>query len=170
MQAIKHLITGFILLVTASCIDPYHPRLTETQDLLVVNGMITDQPGIHVVEVSRSSPFDEPAFLPVENCVVSVTDDKGSTITYSKSSPGIYTAYLDSDFLVINKAYQLYVRTPDGKEYLSDYDSLLACPLIDKLYYELEQHGTEDPNVNQRGVQFYLDVKGNRNESGNFLW
>ena len=139
MQVIKHLITGFILLVTASCIDPYHPRLTETQDLLVVNGMITDQPGIHVVEVSRSSPFDEPAFLPVENCVVSVTDDKGSTITYSKSSPGIYTAYLDSDFLGINKAYQLYVRTPDGKEYLSDYDSLLACPPIDKVYYELKQ-------------------------------
>ena len=170
MQVIKHLATGLILIVAATCIDPFHPRLTETQDLLVVNGMITDQPGIYRVEVSRSSPFDDPAFLPVEDCVVRVADDKGSTITYSENSFGVYTAYLDSDFLGTNKAYQLYVRTPDGREYLSAYDSLMACPPIDNLYYELDNHGTEDPEVNLRGVQFYIDVKGNRNESGNFLW
>jgi len=170
MQVIKHLAAGLILLVTASCIDPYHPRLMETQDLLVVNGMITDQPGDYVVEISRSAPFDDPAFIPVEGCVVQVADDKGSTITYSEHSPGVYTAYLDNGFLGINKAYQLYVLTPDGKEYLSEYDSLLACPPIDKLYYEVESRETEDPGFTYYGLQFYVDVKSSRNESVNFLW
>ncbi len=170
MQVIKHLATGLILLVTSSCIDPYHPRLTETQDLLVVNGMITDQPGEYVVEISRSAPFDNPTFIPVEGCLVQVADDNGSAIIYSEYSPGVYKANLDDSFLGINKAYQLYVRTPDGREYLSEYDPMLACPPIDKLYTEVEIRGTEDPEVNHNGLQFYVDVKGSRNESGNFLW
>jgi len=170
MRVIKHLTTGFVLLVIASCIDPYHPRLTEDQVLLVVNGMITDKPGEHVVEISRSAPFDDPAFLPVKKCVVEVADDQGSTVSYSESSPGIYTAYLDSSFLGINKAYQLYVHTPDGKEFFSEFDTLLACPPINKLYYEVDRRGAAEPGESFNGIQFFLDVKGSRKESGNLLW
>jgi len=170
MQVIKHLITGFILLIIASCIDPYHPRLTETQDLLVVNGMITDKPGEHIVEISRSAPFDDPVFIPVEDCVVQVADDKGTTVAYTENSPGVYTAYLDNDFLGTNKAFKLYVFTPDGREYQSEYDSLLACPPIDNLYYEVESRETEDPDYSHYGLQFYVDVKSSGNQSGNFLW
>ena len=170
MRVIKHLVTGIILLLTASCIDPYHPQLKESQELLVVNGMVTDVPGEYTVEISRSVPFDEPVFLPVRHCVVEVTDNLGSTVAYTETSPGIYTAYLDSDFLGTGRAYQLYVKTPDEREYFSEYDSLIACPRIDKLYYELERRGGEEPGTFINGLQFFVDVKGSSKESGNFLW
>ena len=102
--------------------------------------------------------------------MVQVVDDKGSAVAYTEQNPGVYTAYLDKDFLRINKAYQLHVITPDGKEYLSEFDSLLACPPIDKLYYEKERRETAEPGNIENGLQFFVDVKNSGNQSGNFLW
>jgi len=170
MQVIKHLATGIILLITASCIEPFQPDLKETQDLLVINGMITDQPGEHVLEISRSAPFNDPVFIPVTGCVVQVADDKGTIVDYSEKKSGVYSAYLDASFLGTGKAYKLYVFTPDNKEYQSEYDSMLACPPIDKISYEIESRETENPGITYYGVQFYVDVKSSGDDAVNFLW
>ncbi|MFC2081466.1 DUF4249 domain-containing protein [Bacteroidota bacterium] len=162
---------GFLLLCTVSCIESFHPEIKETQDQLVVSGNISDQPGWHYVEVSRSSPFNDPHFIPVRGCVVRVEDENGLGINYSEDQPGVYRADLDESFLGVNKAYKLYVYTQDGEEYQSDYDSLLACPPVDSLYYEIEKHESEDTNVTYLGgIQFYVDVKGKAGDSRNFLW
>ena len=153
-----------------SCVEPYQPEISEIQDLLVVNGRITDQPGEHMVEVSRSSPYNEPDFIPVNGCVVRVEDETGQGVIYSEYRPGVYRADLDESFLGVNKAYKLYVYTQEGEEYQSDYDSLLACPQVDSLYYSTESKETDNPNNTYYGLQFYVDVKGKKDESRNFLW
>ncbi|MFC2116590.1 DUF4249 domain-containing protein [Bacteroidota bacterium] len=171
MRVSKLLGIGFHLLCTYSCIESFHPEIKETQDQLVVSGNISDQPGWHYVEVSRSSPFNDPHFIPVRGCVVRVEDENGQGINYSEDQPGVYRADLDESFLGVNKAYKLYVYTQDGEEYQSDYDSLLACPPVDSLYYEIEKHESEDTNVTYLGgIQFYVDVKGKAGDSRNFLW
>ena len=162
---------GFLLLCMYSCIEPFHPEIKESQDMLVINGSISDKPGWHFVEVSRSSPFNEPGFIPEKGCVVRVEDEDGRGVTYSEFQPGIYRADLNETFLGVNNAYRLNVYTQDGMEYQSDYDSLLACPPIDSLYYEIELPVSDDPNITYLGgVQFYVDVKGERGDSRNFLW
>lgn len=170
MRAIKLLFIAFMLLLTDSCIDPFYPGLTESQDLLVVNGMITDSPGEHLVEISRSSALNDPAFIPVEGCVVEVVDEQGTSVLYQEQSPGIYKADLGKEFLGIKKAYQVHIFTPDGDEYQSDYDSLLACPPIESIYYETEFRETSNPYVSYYGLQFYADVTGDANQAANFLW
>jgi hypothetical protein len=159
-----------LLLCTAACVEPYKPEIRETQDLLVVNGIITDRPGIHYVEVSRSSPYNQPAFIPVAGCVVRVEDDGGEGVTYTEYRPGRYGAYLDSPFLGLSRSYKLFVFTPDGKQYQSEYDQLLACPLLDRLYYEVSHQETEDPGKYYYGLQFYVDVKPETGASRNVLW
>ncbi|MFC2081454.1 DUF4249 domain-containing protein [Bacteroidota bacterium] len=153
-----------------SCIELYQPEIKEMQEMLVINGSISDQPGWHYVEVSRSSPYNEPGFIPVEGCVVRVEDENGLSVTYADYKPGVYRADLDASFLGVNKAYKLYVYTQEGKEYQSDYDSLLACPPIDSLYYETDRQAMEDSKITYPGIQFYVDVKGKAGESRDFLW
>ncbi|MFC2081476.1 DUF4249 family protein [Bacteroidota bacterium] len=90
MSKLLHI--GFHLLCTYSCIEPFHPEIKEMQDRLVINGSISDQPGLQFVEVSRSSPYNEPGFIPVKGCVVRVEDENGQGLTYSENPNGF--AYL----------------------------------------------------------------------------
>ncbi len=152
------------------CIDPFQPEIEESADLLVINGYITDKPGWHYIEVSRTSPLSEPAFLPVRGCIVRVEDGNGQGATYSEYEQGVYRVELDETFLGINKIYKLIVHTPDGEEYQSEYDSLIACPPIESVYYAKEKEETTDPNITHSGLRFYVDVKGKAGDSRNFLW
>jgi hypothetical protein len=64
----------------------------------------------------------------------------------------------------------LYVITPDQHEYRSSYDTILPCPGLDTLYYELTYRETKDPEKNLPGIQFYLDMSGRPSDSRNLLW
>lgn len=146
------------------------PAIEEEQEVLVIEGVITDSPGIHQVVVSRSAPFNDPSFEPVEGCVVRVEDELGTMKIYGRTGPGRYTANLDVPFLGVGKCYRLIVHTPDGNEYQSEYDTLLACPPVDSIYYHVMQQETTDPEVTHSGLQFYVDVTGNASTCTNFRW
>jgi hypothetical protein len=122
------------------------------------------------VEISRSSPYDEPRFIPVSECTVEVEDNKGAVVSYSEYAPGQYRADLDEPFLGVNKAYRLFVETPDKKQYRSTYDSLLPGSPPDSLYYAVETREMVNPDRLIYGLQFYLDIRGGSDESRNYLW
>jgi len=170
MQVSKYHIVIFLALICGSCIDPYEPVINETQEVLVIYGVITDKPGIHQVSVSLSTPYNDPVSVPVSGCVVRVEDELGNMAVYGELDPGTYEAYIDSSFLALNKLYSLSVITMDGDEYRSTYDTLLACPPIEALYYEVQSQATSDPNKTYYGLQFYSDVTGSDNASRNFRW
>jgi hypothetical protein len=167
----KFLYIGLILLCTVSCVEPFQPEIKDRQDLLVVDGRITDKPGPHYVRISRASPYNDPGFIPVKGCVVRIEDQDGRGVTYAEYEPGNYRADLDESFLDVNNAYRLYVYTVDGEEYLSDYDSLLPCPPVDSLFYEIDFPVSDDPEITfLGGVQIYVDIRGEKDDSRNFLW
>lgn len=155
-----------LLAVCSSCIEPFNPDINEQQDVMVINGMITDTPGIHTVTISRSSPYDDPGFRPVDYCVVAVEDNEGNLEYYSYAGYGEYRANLAPPFLGEGKSYSLIVKTPFGEEYRSDYDTLLACPEVDSVYF-ME---SADPDNAHHGIQFYNDVKGTKGGARNFRW
>lgn len=170
MPVNKSHIILLLLLACASCIVPYEPEIGESQEVLVINGMVTDKPGFHYVGISKSSPYNEPEFKPVSGCVVSVEDESGDIRTYHEQIPGLYETLLESSFLAVGKSYSLSVITPSGNEYRSDYDTLLKCPPIDSIYYELESQGTSNPDVTYEGIHFYNDLVGMEDASKNFRW
>jgi hypothetical protein len=170
MPVNRYLIFLLLLLICRSCIEPFEPDIRESQEVLVINGMITDQPGTHYVEISRSTPYNKPFYQPLRGCVVTVSDENGDMIYYEESKSGKYVADIPGSFLAVGKAYSLQVYTPDQKEYHSDYDTLMACPPIDTIYYEVENRETSDPDFFLGGIQFYMDMTGNPTDSRYFMW
>jgi hypothetical protein len=164
-----HIIWALCLLCV-SCVEPYEPVLEESQEVLVISGMISDSPGRHEVRVSLSSPYSFPEFQGVEQCLVNVTDQDGNTIHYTDEGNGTYVVDLTDPFLEVGDAASLYVFTPDGREYRSTFDTLLSCPELDSVYWELETQGTADPEKSLPGIQFYLDMTGSPDDSRNIIW
>ena len=63
------------LFLAGGCIEPYTPKISETADIMVINGRITDQEGFHFVEVSRTSTvYSYKGSHPVTGCIVEVED------------------------------------------------------------------------------------------------
>jgi Domain of unknown function (DUF4249) len=167
----KYIILLFML-VLASCIDPFEPLIEERQEVMVIEGVITDQPGIHRVKVSRSTPYNDPSFMAVQGCVVSVEDNLGNITHYSESweTPGIYEAWLDEPFLGVGKSYALHVLGPNGKLYQSDHDTLLACPPVDSIYYENSSIFDPETDKSYQGLQFYNNMIGENGGCRNYRW
>lgn len=159
-----------LLLACASCIDPYEPEIEDSQEVLVISGAVTDKPGFHYVNISLSAAYNNPELKPFSGCIVSVEDESGNLRVYNEQIPGLYEAVLDVDFLAVGKSYSLSVITPAGSAYRSDYDTLLACPPVDSLYYELQSQGTADPDLTYYGLQFYNDLVGDPSGARNFRW
>jgi hypothetical protein len=170
MQVSRIAFIALLVLGIKSCIEPFEPELRESQEVMVISGVITDRPGIHRVEISMSAPYSDPSFQPVSGCAVTVKDGEGNSMEYQESEPGIYAADLPESFLSVGKAYAVTVEAPDGKQYRSHYDTLLACPAVDSIYYELSTQETTDPDQPLEGIQFYSDLLLNSEMATNFRW
>ena len=59
MKPIMKFILFPVLLLMDSCIVQFIPETTGDQELLVVKGLITDQPGINTIKLSKSLPLGE---------------------------------------------------------------------------------------------------------------
>ena len=163
-------IIGALCFLCGSCVEPYEPVLEESQEVLVISGMISDSPGRHEVKVSLSSPYTFPEFQGVEQCLVNVTDQDGNMIHFIDEGNGTYAVDLPDPFLEVGDAASLYVLTPDGRGYRSGFDTLLSCPELDSVYWELETQGTADPEKSLPGIRFYLDMTGTPGDSRNIIW
>lgn len=165
----KYILILFILLL-GSCIEPYEPKLDESQEVVVISGMISDSPGRHTVAISLSSPYHWPEFQGIENCNVMIINQKGEVISYFDEGEGIYAADIPDNYLQVGDAVSLLVTTPDNKEYHSTYDTILACPDLDSVYWKQQNMNTSDPGVTLPGIQFYLDMSGQPTDSKNIIW
>lgn len=158
-------------MLAASCIDPFEPQIEgEEQEVLVINGFISDGAPRQQVQVSHSAPYGDPAYRPVSGCVVHVSDEGGDLLVYDETSPGLYIAEAARGFLAPGKSYALHVQTPDGETYQSDHDRMLHSPPMDSLYYEVAVEESSDPDFTRHGLQFYVDVSGPEHAAGSYRW
>jgi hypothetical protein len=156
----KILITNVIaLILLAGCVERYHPDdLYLKQGLLVINAHITDQAGIQVIEVARSSHPENPGFIAEQGCFVLLLREDGESREFSASEePGIYTADLDGDFLRTGMSFHVQVHTQNGNEYHSDFDKIRPVPAIDSVYYKIEEMLYNAETEPIPGIRFYLD-------------
>ncbi len=170
MPVNKSHIMLILVLLCGSCVEPFEPVLEESQEVLVISGMISDRPGRHEITVSLSSPYRLPVFQGVDFCMVAVEDQEGNMVHYTNIGEGVYMADLPDSFLEVGDAVSLQVITPDDLVYRSSFDTILACPQLDSVYWELGQQETPDPEFTRPGIQFYLDMSGKSTDSRNIIW
>lgn len=151
------ILTAFFCCLSA-CVERYYP---EEDDLktgtLVINAHLTNQPGEHVIEISRSVDLTEPSFDPVSGSFAEVIREDGELREFLEFKPGYYKADLDAAFLQTGASFMLHVTTPDGNVYESGFDKLRPVPTIDSLYYLVETNSFAEESNSVNGIRFYCD-------------
>jgi hypothetical protein len=152
-----------LLLLIAGCITEFIPVTDEKNELLVVEGMVTDQPEAYSVKISKSVPLGKKSEVkPFSGCIVSISDDLGQSFDLQENSPGIYLTNQATFIGVIGRSYKLHISATVSNRiinYESTPEELKAVPPIDSVYYEktIIAPATKDfPLIN--GCQIYLNT------------
>lgn len=149
----------FLLLATAllqtRCTEPYEIETVGYENVLVVEGTITDELKQQMVKLSRTSTLENSEVLPETNATVAVVGENGET--YSFSPQGQTGNYLsDQPFQAMpNVAYTLKIITPDGKRYISSSVVLPPKVEIGEVYAETIM----DPSENKDGLQVLVNTE-----------
>ena len=125
----------FVLVIAASCIDPYTPNLKNYTSLLAVEGLITNENSSYKIKLSRT--FSQASSIPenVTDANVYITDGDGIKTDLQNCNTGFYKTDSTSFSGVPGQKYTLHILTSDGKEYKSDECTLLPVAGIDQLHY-----------------------------------
>lgn len=168
MQQTKYI---FLLLAIAimltSCFKSYAPEIEGSDfNKLVVSAQITDLGGFQTVTVSKSSSINEQKENPASGCIVTVFDDKGHQFLMSDSAGnGKYRGLINAGYFTPGSYFKLEIVTPEGEKIISDIDSYSNCPEIDSVYYVRKNLPTDNPDEFIQGIQFYIDMQGNNEDS-----
>ena len=157
-----------------SCIAQFVPQIEEEKELLVVQGLITDQPEPDTIKLSRSLPLGQAsAARPVSGYTVSISDNKGDIYYLLEISPGTYitpTLFKGE----IGSFYTLHINSNSQRNNLN-YQSIAMemkpVPPIDSLYYE--KTVIKNPEGFSKGIngcQIFLNTYDPQNKCKYFRW
>ncbi len=158
-----------------SCITPFIPEITDQKELLVVQGLITDQPETNTIKLTKSLPFGEKtAAIPVSGCYLQISDDLGNYYSLNEKKPGTYIT--DSTIFKgeIGRTYTLHIArktTMENFHYESYPMEMKPVPSIDSVYYEktiIKEPSEFYPGIN--GCQIYLDTHDPDNKCKYYRW
>jgi len=158
-----------------SCIDPIDFSEGDDSKSLVVDGLITNEPGPYVVHLERTSNYNSSSTQTekVQGAIVFLSDDVGnSEILLETYVPGIYKTDPDGIRGVPGRYYKIEIETPDGEHYESMPELLSPVPEIDTIYYERQQHQElDDDNIVQtfEGFQIYIDTSDPENVKNHYM-
>jgi hypothetical protein len=164
-----------IVILLSGCVTEFIPETNEDQQMLVVEGLITDQPEAYTIKLSKSLPLGEPSSaIPLGNCYVTVTDDLGNVYNTQES---VFGTYVTNPMLfrgVVGRKYSLHITTNGQNGKRLNYESfpveMKPVPPIDSLYYEkriLKQNGNYPPD---EGAQVFLNTHSADNSCRFYRW
>ncbi len=158
------------VILCTSCVEEYSLDIDKYENIIVVDGMITDKPGPYLIKLSTSSEIIKPQQIPFSNAEVIIFDNEGNAETLTENNPGEYYTNDDGIRGVIGRKYKIQITTPDNKIYFSDFEELFASVEIDSVYTNIEYQQNMFHPYDLVGLQFYLDTKIAERDTNYFLW
>lgn len=149
--------TILILYLISGCVEPYEAENLDYEQYLVVEGLITDEPGPYTVQLSYTIPVDTFYFDGISNAEVWVTDNHGNREDFTETQNGVYESS-DSFRGVAGDFYQLHIKTIDGNEFESEVQKLIKSPEISNIYSSYLEKASSSSDEVFRGLQFFIDV------------
>lgn len=177
MKSINYKGILLFCLLLSGCITQFVPETDEEQELIVVDGLITDQPEVCEIKLATSMPLGERSVLrPLKGCTVYIDDDHGNTHLLNElNSSGTYVTDPASFRGMVGRKYTLHINTNNSTANHYSYQSLpmemKAVPQIDSLYYEkviIEEKTPFRPAT--EGCQIYLDTHDPTGNCKNYRW
>jgi hypothetical protein len=117
MKKIKFLASIALFALLSSCTEPYALQAGNFQDLLIMEGTITNELKNQEIKITRTIPIDIQQQVIVSNATVQVIDDSGTTYPFSLQDNSYKS---NSPFQAVSgKKYKLLVQI-NGQSYESN--------------------------------------------------
>lgn len=138
--------------------------------ILVVDGMITNEPGPYTIKLSISSNVNNPGFIPFTGCEITIFDNKKSSEVLTESEPGIYQTSIEGITGIVGNQYRISIQSPEGKRYETEFEEMKELVEIDTIYTELIRKEVFGFYYGLPGYQFYMDTKTATGYDNYYLW
>ncbi|WP_229365746.1 DUF4249 domain-containing protein [Fibrisoma montanum] len=165
----------FVLLLSScllTCVTPYQPEVKSIPRAVVVEGLITDQPGPYSVNLTYTSDYTNVALnLRVSGAQVAIVDDQGrrQSLRELGTGSGIYQTPADYRGQT-GRTYRLEFTTADGKRYQSKPELLKAAPKIDSIYAEYSESPIPGTLAFDKGFNIYVDTRDPATTGDYYRW
>lgn len=164
-----------LLLIAAgmfSCVEPYTPKTIGYDEMLMIEGIIFDDPAMMpVVTISRSIPLNRDGGSVYESgAEVSVECDDGISFPFFETSPGVYTTAGVPVIPEQGKRYRLMVVTGDRKVYASAYEPYTPPASIDSVTYRAEYTKVSEIGEWEYGLKFYANASNSDDKPLYLRW
>jgi Domain of unknown function (DUF4249) len=160
------------MLMTSSCIEEYANDPNLKAEVLIVDGLITNQLEADTIEVSYSKGKGASGEItPLKNCILTVISDDGKPYDLKEDLPGKY--YTPSNLVKqIGKSYQLKMTIPSGESYESNFEKMTPVTTIAKVYdvFDAKAILRRDGKGYRLGNKVYIDFQDPIEEANNYLF
>lgn len=169
----ESIIIVMVSILLNSCVDRISISIPDADaSQLVVDGLITDEPGPYTVKLTLSSRvegFLEFSIKPVNLAKVTIFDNEGNAELLEDMGKGVYQTKANGIRGVIGREYAVRIVTYEGEVYESLPDKMNPVGEIDSLYATLE---TFQPisSPAENGFRVYIDAQGVANTDNLFRW
>ncbi len=135
---------------------PYDIELTDFDQVVVVDGVVTNELKTHKVSLGYTTAIDSYQSSLLQGAQVWVEDNVGTTYNFIENSPGEY--YSELEFAAQDdRDYQLFFKTKEGKLYQSDKNRPISSPPIDSIFNRYADIIPSNSSEQEKGIQFFLD-------------
>lgn len=160
-----------ISIVVWSCEERFTPDIKPSaENLLVVDGMISNLPGPYTIKLSMSSELDNPEFVAVSGFTVAIVDDRGNSHSLAETSAGRYVTTDENFRGTPGHAYRLEMMAPDGQQYASQFEELQEPTAVKEIDHRLEYMQDDDLPYDIAGYRFYVSTDQAPADTNYFLW
>ncbi len=184
LRLLRVLLPVVLLVSLPACVDRYNPELNLSKELLVIDGILTDQPEPQRIRLYRSRSTQkvtvtQPAVqsrtevvnTPVAKARVEVVVNGGAVLTLRETEAGTYQ--LPEGFRgKPGDRYQLRFQTAEGGSYESSVETMTAAPPIGRAYDQFNPRGvsnaTQTESIPTNDV--YVDFQDPAAERNFYLW
>jgi hypothetical protein len=158
-------------MINSACIEKYDTYPTLTAEILLIEGLITNQLEADTVVVSYSKgKGTNIEIIPVKNCKLSIITEDGINYNLVEGLDGKY--YTPTNLVKqIGKSYKLKMSIPNGDNFESNFEKMTEVPSA-KAYDVFDEKAilNSKGNTFRKGNKVYIDFQDSANETNQYLF
>lgn len=157
-----------LVILLVQCVSKFDPKITDNTPKLVVEGLITNQPGPYQIKLQYSYPYtNQTSVRSIGGATVEMSDDKGNKEKLTEKSQGLYETSANGLRGIVGRKYSISIRTPDGKKYESQPELLKPVAEFGRIYTEFQ----DTKSTTMRGhFNVFVDVKDPDTPNDFYRW
>ena len=172
LGTVQGMSVALLLWLAASCVTEFQPDSVSIPPSLIVEGMITNQPGPYTVKLTRTTDYSYKSLNLLETgATVIISDNAGNQETLKETSTGgTYQTSANGIQGVAGRVYKVRIKTRNGEQYESESEVLKAAPAMTRIYYEYRYDAQASTNGKANGWDIYVDTKDPETPGDFYRW